>query len=93
MEWVSAAKVLHANISCSKKGVRSLESKLAAAVDAKAAEEKRIAKILRRGPDYGPGKAFVTFRTRRIARLLKAKVRESYSPNRIESSGVIPWTD
>ena len=93
MEWVTAAKVLHAKISRNKKGARNLEGKLAAAVDAKVAEEKRIAKVLRRGPDYGPSKAFVTFRTRRIARLLKAKVCESYSLNRMESSGVVPWTD
>jgi hypothetical protein len=76
-EWIAAAKILHAKVSRGRKGIRNIEAKLVAAGEVKAAEEDRIAKILRRGPDYGPygaEKAFVTFKTRRIARLFRAKV-------------------
>ena len=76
-EWISAAKTLHAKLSCSKNGMRNVEAKLVSAAEAKAAEKHRIAKILRRVPNYGPygsETAFATFKTRRIARLFKEKV-------------------
>jgi hypothetical protein len=76
-EWVSAAQVLRDDVAKHRKGISNLKTKLTAAADAKVKEAKRIADILRRGPCLEPDrqdKVFMTFKTRRIARLFMNKV-------------------
>lgn len=74
---MEAAKSLRDNVSKQRKGIGNLKAKLAAVANAKVEEAERIADILKREPNLDPDgedKVFMTFKTRRIATLFKAKV-------------------